>query len=221
MYLKSQGVYFEEQETRRSERRPARRRRVAGRLRAVAAVVLTLTAGLPSGFSQQAPIETTTGAASPLPAAPVPTQTEPLSLRQSARDFSKPAGHLLGNPINMYRPTSIAKADFENSVRLTDLVKDGKIYLSLSDAIALALENNYDIGIARYYLDIADTDLLRAKAGSGLRGVGAEVLQNTLGGTSQTLSASGSPGTVSGATAGGSGLVLSTRSPRSASHRRD
>jgi outer membrane protein TolC len=176
----------------------------------VAAVVLTLTAGLPSGFSQQAPIETTNGAASPLPAAPVPTQTEPLSLRQSARDFSKPAGHLLGNPINMYRPTSIAKADFENSVRLTDLVKDGKIYLSLSDAIALALENNYDIGIARYYLDIVDTDLLRAKAGSGLRGVGAEVLQNTLGGTSQTLSASGSPGTVSGATAGGSGLVLST-----------
>ncbi len=48
----------------------------------------------------------------------------------------------------MYRPTTIAKADFNNSVRLTDLVKDGKIYLSLSDAIALALENNYDIAIA-------------------------------------------------------------------------
>ena len=47
----------------------------------------------------------------------------------------------------MYRPTTIAKADFNNSVRLTDLVKDGKIYLSLSDAIALALENNYDIAI--------------------------------------------------------------------------
>ncbi len=96
----------------------------------------------------------------------MPTQTEPLTLRQSSRDFSKPAGRLFGDPINMYRPTTIAKADFNNSVRLQELVKDGKIYLSLSDAIALALENNYDIAIARYYLDIADTDILRAKAGS-------------------------------------------------------
>jgi outer membrane protein TolC len=172
--------------------------------------MISLAASVPPGFSQQTPTGQAPAAASPLPSAPVPTQTEPLTLRQSARDFSKPAGGLLGNPINMYRPTTIATADFNNSVRLTDLVKDGKIYLSLSDAIALALENNYDIAIGRYYLDIADTDLLRAKAGSTLRGVGATVLENTLGGTSQTLSASGSPGSVSGATAGSSGIVLSS-----------
>ncbi|HVZ84455.1 MAG TPA: TolC family protein [Terracidiphilus sp.] len=177
-------------------------------LRAAAAAMLALTTAVPSGFAQQAPTQTTSSAASSLPSAPVPTQTEPLTLRQSSRDFSKPAGGLLGDPINMYRPTTIAKADFNNSVRLQDLVKDGKIYLSLSDALTLALENNYDIAIARYYLDIADTDILRAKAGSTLRGVGATVLQNTLGGTSQTLSASGAPGTVSGATAGSSGIVL-------------
>src|SRR5579863_541780 len=175
--------------------------RAGSRLKAVAATVLTLAAGVPSGFAQQTPTASTEKSASDLPSAPVPTQTEPLTLRQSARDFSKPAGRLLGDPINMYRPTTIAKADFNNSVRLQDLVKDGKIYLSLPDAIALALENNYDIAIARYYLDIADTDILRAKAGSGLRGVGATVLQNTQGGTSQTLSSSGAPGTVSGATA--------------------
>ena len=46
------------------------------------------------------------------------------------------------------------------------MVKDGKIYLSLSDAIALALENNYDIAIARYDLSIADTDILRTKTGA-------------------------------------------------------
>jgi len=180
-------------------------------LRALAAAMLTLAAGVPSGFAQQVSATSTDKAASGLPSAPAPVLTEPLDLRPSARDFSKPAGHLLGNPINMYRPTTIAKANFDNSVRLTNLVKDGKIYLSLSDAIALALENNYDIAIARYYLDIADTDLLRAKAGSGLRGVGATVLQNTLGGTSTTLSASGAPGgSVSGATTGTSGIVLST-----------
>jgi outer membrane protein len=187
-----------------------RRRRTGGRLRGATAAMLALIAGINSGYSQQAPTASTNQAASALPSAPVPTQTEPLNLRQSARDFSKPAGRLLGDPINMYRPTKIAKADFNNSVRLTDLVKDGKIYLSLSDAIALALENNYDIAIARYYLDIADTDILRAKAGSGLRGVGAAVLQNTIGGTSQTLSSSGAPGTVAGATTGSSGIVLTT-----------
>jgi outer membrane protein TolC len=165
---------------------------------------------MPSGFAQEAPTQSTSKAASTLPSAPAPAQTEPLTLRQSARDFSKPAGRLLGNPINKYRPTTITTADFNNSVRLGNLVKDGKIYLSLSDAIALALENNYDIAISRYYLDIADTDLLRAKAGSTLRGVGATVLENTIGGTSQTLSASGAPGSVSGATAGSSGLVLSS-----------
>jgi outer membrane protein TolC len=174
--------------------------------------MLTLAAGVPSGFAQQAttaPTVPTNKAASSLPAAPEPMQTEPLDLRQSERNFSNPSHPLLGNPINMYRPTTIAKADFNNSVRLTDLLKNGKIYLSLSDAIALALENNYDIAINRYYLDIADTDILRSKTGDALRGVGAAVLQNTLGGTSQTLSASGAPGTVSGATTGVGGIVLS------------
>ncbi len=178
------------------------------RLRAVAAALLTLAAGVPSGFAQEQPTASSNKAASSLPSAPVPTQTEPLNLRQSTRDFSKPSAGLLGNPINVYRPTTIARADFNNSVRLADLLKDGKIYLSLSDAIALALENNYDLAINRYYLDIADTDILRAKAGSTLRGVGAAVLQNTLGGTSQTLSASGAPGSVSGATTGSAGIVL-------------
>jgi outer membrane protein TolC len=188
------------------------RRKSGSPLRAIAAAALMLATGLPSGYAQQtpAPSAETSKNASELPSAPTPTSTEPVYLRQSARDFSKPAGRLLGNPINMYRPTTIARADFNNSVRLQDLVKDGKIYLSLSDAIALALENNYDIAIARYYLDIADTDILRAKAGATLRGVSASVLQNTLGGTSQTLSSSGAPGSVSGAAAGSAGIVLST-----------
>jgi outer membrane protein len=180
------------------------------RLRAAAATMLTLVTCLPGGWAQQTPTQSTSKAASDLPAAPVPVQTEPLNLRQSARDFSKPYAPMLGNPINAYRPTRIAGANFNNSVRLRDLLKDGKLYLSLSDAIALALENNYDIAIARYYLDIADTDILRSKTGAGLRGVGATVLQNTLGGTSSTLSSSGAPGTVSGAASGNSGIVLST-----------
>jgi outer membrane protein len=115
------------------------RRKSGSPLRAIAAAALMLATGLPSGYAQQtpAPSAETSKNASELPSAPTPTSTEPVYLRQSARDFSKPAGRLLGNPINMYRPTTIARADFNNSVRLQDLVKDGKIYLSLSDAIAL------------------------------------------------------------------------------------
>ncbi|MGA9070507.1 MAG: TolC family protein [Terracidiphilus sp.] len=184
------------------------------RLRAVAALMLALTTALPSGFAQQVAATAPDKAASELPAAPAPVQTEPLDLRQSSRDFSVPSGRLLGNPINKYRPTTISKASFANSVRLTDLVKDGKIYLSLSDALAIAIENNFDIAIARYNLDIADTDLLRAKAGSMLRGVNSGVIANTLGGSTATLSGGGGPGGTSvgsgGAGSGSSGLVLST-----------
>ena len=184
------------------------KRQAAGKLRATAALMLGLMAGMPSGFAQQQTAAPSDKQASTLPAAPTPTVTEPLYLRPSQRDFTLPGGRMWDNPIKKYEPTTVDKSNFENSVRLKDLVKDGKIYLSLSDAIAVALENNFDIAIARYYLDIADLDILRAKAGSTLRGVGATVLQNTLGGTSQTLSSSGAPGGATGATTGSLGIVL-------------
>ena len=209
---------FEQQmnETAGAIRRQAGRGQAGKRLRALAAVMLTLTAGAPTGFAQQigAGAAAPNKAASDLPSAPAPVLTEPFSLRQSQRDFTKPAGHPLGNPINIYRPTTIAKASFVNSVRLGELVKEGKIYLSLSDAIALAIENNYDIAIARYNLDIADTDILRTRAGGGVRGVNSGVVANTLGGSSSALTAGGGPGGTTGgsggAGSGASGLVLST-----------
>ncbi len=80
------------------------KRRPAGRLRALAAVMLTLAGGVPSGFAQQAaqqPTQTVTQtsgdkAASPLPAAPAPLETQPLNMRQSERDYSKPCRAGLG-----------------------------------------------------------------------------------------------------------------------------
>ena len=186
-------------------------------LRAIAAVMLTLTAGVPPGFAQQigAGSSAPDKAASVLPSAPTPSLTGPLNLRPSERDFSKPAGRLWGNPINAYRPTTIDKANFANSVRLGDLVKDGKIYLSLSDAIALAIENNFDIAIARYNLDIADTDVLRSRTGQVPLGVNTGIVNNTLGGSSSTLTAGGGPGGTTvgsgGAGSGTQGLSLTTQ----------
>ena len=76
-------------------------------------------------------------------------------------------------------PTAVAAPVTTNSKRLDGLVHNGKIYLSLADAIVLGLENNYDIAIQRYNLDIADTDLLRARAGAGLLGVSSGLVEGT------------------------------------------
>ncbi len=204
---------------------PARgRRAVQGRcgerLRALAAVMVTLATCVPPGYAQQQPAPqpgpaTVPGAgskspekqASELPAAPAPAMTQPLGLRPGARDFSRAYARSWGDPINWYRPTSIGKANFANSVRLNDLVKDGKIYLSLSDAIALAIENNYDIAIARYDLDIADTDILRTRTGAAPLGAPSGLVTNTQGGSASTLTAGGGPGgTTGGAGGAGSGV---------------
>src|SRR6202158_1791168 len=79
-------------------------------------------------------------------------------------------------------------------------MQNGKLLLSMDDAVALALENNLDIGIARYNLNIADTDVLRARAGASILGVNAGVVLNTPGG------GVGGIGANSGASTGGTSL---------------
>lgn len=195
-------------------------RKRSDRLRAVAGVLLTLAATMPPSYGQQAaanpnaPGLAADKAASELPVAPAPTATQPYPLRTSSRDYSKPFGSWLRNPIGVYMRTNIPKANFNNSVRLTDLVKDGKIYLSLSDAIALAIENNYDIAIARYDMDIADTDILRTKSGATPLGAPSGLVTGTLGGSNSTLSTGGGPGGTAGGAGGAgsgvSGLSLTT-----------
>jgi outer membrane protein len=61
--------------------------------------------------------------------------------------------------------------------RLQSLIRDGKLYLTLHDAIALAIENNLDVEVSRYNLLVADTDLTRAQGGGNLRGIDYTVLQ--------------------------------------------
>src|ERR1035438_3013436 len=217
MHLFGLCIFEQQEKAAVSRRNQAGSRQVGKWLCAVAAVLLVWAVGISSGYAQQTPgagENAPDKAASDLPSAPSVVLTEPVNLRPSLRDFSKPAGRWLGNPIKMYLPTSIDKASFVNSVRLTDLVKDGKIYLSLSDALALAIENNFDIAIARYNLDIADTDVLRTRAGNQVRGVNSGVVANTQGGSTSTLVSGGGPGGTTGgsggAASGSSGLVLST-----------
>ena len=216
MHLHRTRVFDGQEVTAQDNSEITGRRQSAGKLRAIAALMLTMASCMPSGMAAQTPAGTNgpDKAASDLPSAPAPIPTEPFALNRSARDFTKPYAGFLSNPINKYRPTTIEKTSFANSVRLNDMVKDGKIYLSLSDAIALALENNYDIAIARYDLSIADTDILRTKTGAAPLGVPTGLVANTLGGSATILSTGGGPGGTTvgsgGAGSGVSGLSLTT-----------
>jgi outer membrane protein TolC len=121
------------------------------------------------------------------------------------------------NPISAYAPSGVAEPQLTNSTLLTQLIRDGKLYISLKDAIRLALQNNLDLAIARYNLPIADTDILRTQAGGVFRGVNTGVVQGTPGGGvggygagAPGAGAGGTTGGAGGAGAGASGLVQST-----------
>jgi len=147
-------------------------------------------------------------------AAPNP-QTTPEVQHVPAMDFAKPASHF-PNPIAPYTARRLPPPNLANTARIDQLMHDGKLYLSLNDAIALALENNLDIAIQRYNLNIADTDVLRAKAGANILGTPIGTVLNTPGGGVGGIGAnagSATAGTTLGAGgigAGTSGLVSST-----------
>jgi outer membrane protein len=148
------------------------------------------------------------------PAAPVPQNT-PETRPLPALNYAAPVSHF-PNPVGPYTPRYLSAPNLANTARIDSMMRDGKLYLSLNDAIALALENNLDIAIARYNLNIADTDILRAKAGAATLGVNNGVVQNTPGGGVGGLGGqvgSGTGGTTlgaGGAGAGAGGLVSST-----------
>ncbi|HXO34439.1 MAG TPA: TolC family protein [Candidatus Acidoferrales bacterium] len=132
------------------------------------------------------------------PAAPSPQNT-PEARPLPVLNYSQPVSHF-PNPIGPYSPRHVVAPNLANTARIDSLMHDGKVYLSLNDAIALALENNLDVAIARYNLNIADTDVLRAKAGANILGVNAGVVQNTPGG------GVGGIGATAGASTGGTSL---------------
>lgn len=192
------------------------------KLKTAAAVACLLAAQSPFPAVAQTPLPLQTqnapvgASASGLPPEPRPNFTSPLFMRPGLRDYSQP-NPALPNIFRPYQSIHVSPPVTANSGRLADLVRGGKIYLSLADAIVLGLENNYDIAIQRYNLDIADTDLMRARAGANLLGVSSGLVQGTQGGTeaneSSLISGGGPGGTstaVGGAGAGTGGIVTTT-----------
>jgi len=170
--------------------------------------VLVVTIAAP-GWAQQASTPET------LPAAPQSTASQPQVKQYTTADYSKSVKPF-PSVLAPYKPREIPDTNLANTPRIDQLLRDGKIYLSVDDAVALALENNLDLELARYNLNIADTDLLRARAGSNILGVNTGIIQNTPGGGVGGLSGtvgSGTGGTsvaAGGVGTGTNGLVSST-----------
>jgi outer membrane protein TolC len=194
--------------------------------RQLSALALSLLL-VPIGFAQQTAPQNQTTPPPPTPAnipqsnpvAPTPVTVPPeqtQTLAQQAQQqkqlsiapptpFSVALPHS-HNPLSPYRPSTVAPVNLNNSPRLQELMRDGKLYISLQDAIALAIENNLDLASFRYNLPTALTDLARTKAGGYSLGVNTNVV-SPLGASGAATSG---PVVSSGAAAGQGGLVQST-----------
>lgn len=95
--------------------------------------------------------------------------TPPISLGMAKYNYSRaPKG--FPNLIAPYIGGGIPSPDLNNSPKIEQLIHDGKLELTLQDAIELALQNSLDIVVSRYNVWFADTDLLTTAAGGVGRG---------------------------------------------------
>ena len=138
------------------------------------------------------------------------------SQEQHSGDYTNGASYF-PTVLAPYKAHQVAEPNLTNSARINTLIQDGKIMLSLDDAITLALENNLDLVLARYNLPIADTDILRTKSGANVRGVNTGIVQGTpgagvagIGGGTAGGGAGGTVAAAGGAGTGTGGLVSST-----------
>ena len=75
-----------------------------------------------------------------------------------------------------YQSRYYPQVNVSNSDRINALLRAGNLYLSLSDAIALSLENSLDMEVLRYDFPMAQADLLRAQSGASIQGIPTGVL---------------------------------------------
>ncbi|MGH9356563.1 MAG: TolC family protein [Terriglobia bacterium] len=98
-----------------------------------------------------------------------------------------------------------------NSALLDELIQNGKMRLSLQDAIALAIENNLNIAVARYNPQYAQADRVRAASGQATRGIqgaftSSALFSGALGGGISTVTSSNASQAAGSATGGGNGI---------------
>src|SRR5437667_3958784 len=112
-----------------------------------------------------------------------------------------------------YQPSSIKPLMMENSPRLHDLIRNGKLRLSMADALALAIENNLEIAVSRFLHPIAEADVLRASSGQAARGIQGALVpgglqQGALGVGVNQFQGAGGVGSAGGISGGGGAVQI-------------
>jgi outer membrane protein len=148
------------------------------------AVLCVLLLAAPQTFAQQPPNQQT-------------SQTQDQTPRLDSE-----APHWYSTFTAKYDPKIVPPISVSNSSRIDSLLRGGNLYLSLQDAIALALENNIDIEVQRYGFLIAEQNLKMAQAGSSAGNVNTSV--------AGTTASAGAPGGGAGLTNAGGGNTVST-----------
>ena len=125
----------------------------------------------------------------PINGAQVPTPAAgSVSLEGAANDKTEPARdqvtglrpNFLGF-LGPYRRAYVPPLFPGNGERLNGLIRDGKLYISLHDALALVIEDNLEVQVERYNLQLAETDVVRAAGGGSTRGVDYNIAESPAG----------------------------------------
>lgn len=146
---------------------------MSGRFLHAAVALFTVASLLVSPLyaqDQQAPAEATPGQpqAPPMYQPPPTTQAPPPSPARSLKfgpDYSK-GQSWFPNIIKPYTEMRVPEPDLTNTPRITQLIQNGKLMLSLEDAISLGLENNLAVAVERYVPWLDEANLLLAESGA-------------------------------------------------------
>ena len=143
----------------------------------------------PATKAKEPEVPALAGAAAP-PNAPAPQITAAQDSKQMPQrdDASGLAPRFLGF-LGPYRRPTVPQLFPGSETRLESLIRDGKLYLTLQDAIALALENNLDVETERYNLVLGRIDTVRAAGGGSTRGIDYSIQEtpNGVGGPGSPL----------------------------------
>ena len=106
---------------------------------------------------------------------PVPTTAAVPFKFEPGRDYAA-APSWWPHVLTPYRQSQVPEPQLTNTPSIDQMIKDGKLYLSLQDAVELALQNNLDLQVQRYFPWIAEADILRTEGGGQARGTGNTTL---------------------------------------------
>jgi outer membrane protein TolC len=129
---------------------------------AVCLAVLTVFAPVAPTLAQQ-------GQGQTAPPAPAASQTPARTIQLSNENYTS-GKRWFPNIIAPYKPTTVPEPILTNAPRIEQMIQDGKLRISLQDAIDLALQNNLDIAIQRYAPWLAEANILRTMGGGASRG---------------------------------------------------